>query len=179
MSSQVRFRRKGVAYIEGERIQPVNIRKQAIEDYASQVASIASFKPGQSFVPLIKTFGGSLHQQHMDEWLGEDGSIFVHAPNDFDILIPYYTSPRRNRFTVAHELGHYFLHSQQGAIPVIAHRRGSGRIESEANWFAAGLLMPRDAFTEQWNRLRSIELVAEFFDVSVDAARVRKESVCG
>ena len=87
MSSHVRFRRKGVSYIEGEDIQPLNTRKQSIEDYASQVATIASYKPGKPLSPLIETFGGSLHQQHMDEWISEDGSIFVHGPNDFDVEI--------------------------------------------------------------------------------------------
>ena len=74
------------------------------------------------------------------------GAIYVHGRGDFDIVLPQFTSPLRDRFTIGHELGHYFLHSRQGERPLVAYRQGSGRLEWEANWFAAGLLMPKDEF---------------------------------
>lgn len=179
MKSNASFRRNHVNYIQGDEIGPLRASKDRIEEYAARVAKIEQFQPAGDLEELVAAFGGKVRYQHLDEWLGEDGSILVHAPNDFDILIPYYTSPLRDRFTIAHELGHYFLHSQQGKSPIIAYRRGATRIEREANWFAAGLLMPKQAFVEQFQRLGSLPLVAEYFGVSVDAARVRKESVCG
>lgn len=74
--------------------------------------------------------------------------------------------PNRQRFTVAHELGHYFLHREEGrvfvdAAPVFfrdgASAEGDDWQEVEANAFAAELLMPKDM------------LVAEVRDAPVDA----------
>lgn len=51
----------------------------------------------------------------------------------------------RARFTIAHELGHYFLHT---GIPLMRCGKGDGvaayrKSEPQANQFAAELLMPR------------------------------------
>jgi Zn-dependent peptidase ImmA (M78 family) len=55
-------------------------------------------------------------------------------------------SPVRQRFTIAHELGHFFLHQDEKTF--IEYRKTSGneiksRKEREANQFAASLLMPQ------------------------------------
>lgn len=73
----------------------------------------------------------------------------------------------RRRFTIAHELGHYFLEHQRGGLFVDNHKRNfavmyrdaqssTGEIlqEQEANAFAAALLMPRyllEAQTRKFN----------------------------
>lgn len=49
----------------------------------------------------------------------------------------------RQKFSVAHELGHYWLH--RGLEPAFMHQKNKrGRIEREANQFAAELLMPAE-----------------------------------
>ena len=62
----------------------------------------------------------------------------------------------RKRFTVAHELGHYFLHAnrlREGIIDGILNRDGAtDPIEFEANDFGANLLMPEDLFKQLWNK---------------------------
>ncbi len=169
--------RRNLTYVEGDQIQPSNVRKPQIEEYSANLAKLASFRPGDDPASLVVRLGGRIHYQSIDEWVGEDGSIFVHCESDFDVILPHYTSPLRDRFTVAHELGHYFLHSGQGETPIIAYRKGTGRLEWEANWFAAGLLMPSAQFKERAAATSSLEVLAAFFGVSVDAARVRKESL--
>jgi uncharacterized protein DUF955 len=63
--------------------------------------------------------------------------------------------PGRRRFTIAHELGHHYLHQRgQGTLfcrhgsveagEAPADRPPLPEIESEANWFAASLLMPAE-----------------------------------
>ena len=93
-------------------------------------------RPGQSLVDVVERLGGQIHYQELDDWIDEGGSILVHGAHDFDILLPLYTSPLRDQFTIGHELGHYFLHSKQGQRPLIAHRHAaaSDRSEWEANW---------------------------------------------
>lgn len=67
--------------------------------------------------------------------------------------------PNRQRFTIAHELGHYFLHACKNdgddvfIDKKVFHRNqsaseGSVRMEIEANRFAAELLMPRAMMKE-------------------------------
>jgi Zn-dependent peptidase ImmA (M78 family) len=81
----------------------------------------------------------------------------------------------RQRFTVAHELGHYFEHRsrlQQGLVD----KRGCERtkIEKEADNFAGNLLMPDKYFRSLWvNENYSIEYIANYFRVSIDAVKVR------
>jgi Zn-dependent peptidase ImmA (M78 family) len=57
----------------------------------------------------------------------------------------------RQRFTIAHELGHFFLHEDKNTFIEFRNREGNiikNRKEREANQFAASLLMPR-AFLEK------------------------------
>lgn len=171
------FRRRNVQYTEGAAISPSNLRKESVEKYAEHVAEVFDFGAGDDPSDLVRVIGGRVHYQHLDDWLDEDGSIFVHADQDFDILLPTYTSPLRDRFTIAHELGHYFLHSDQGDLPIVAYRRGSTRIEWEANWFAASLLMPRAEFQEVCQGNGNLRRIAAHFSVSEDAARVRREAL--
>ncbi len=172
------FRRSTVEYLEGDSsIPPVNLWKSQVEDYAGRVAGTLKYRPGEHPAALVEKLGGRIHFQDLDEWLEENGSIFVHGKGDFDILLPQYTSPRRDRFTIGHELGHYYLHSDQGEVPIIAYRQGSTRIEWEANWFAAALLMPKDEFLAKWSQCRNLVEVAQFFGVSQDAAKVRKDAL--
>ena len=63
-------------------------------------------------------------------------------------------SPRRQRFTTAHEFGHYLLHRRkypQGfwCDEAAVDGRTKNQIEREANEFAAALLMPLDDFRQQ------------------------------
>jgi Zn-dependent peptidase ImmA (M78 family) len=115
----------------------------------------------------------------MDDRNHGEGSVYVHALCDLDVVLPTVTSQRRDQFTVAHELGHYFLHSDQGRVPIVAYRlpaRERGRTEWEANWFAAGLLMPAQAFREALlQHGKHIPAVADCLNVSVQAAQVRAQ----
>src|SRR5690606_28354816 len=75
-------------------------------------------------------------------------SMVVRNAKDFTIYIPPFTSERRDRFTIAHELGHYFLHYR---IPKLSKevtfgRTGGTASETQANVFASNLLMPKSRF---------------------------------
>jgi hypothetical protein len=170
-------RRPGVRYKEGDTIPPSNLPKARVEQYAAQVAAALEFKVGGDHATLVKTLGGRIAYQDLGELLEEGGSVFVHGPYDFDILLPHYTSPVRDRFTVGHEVGHFLLHSALGSLPIVAYRSGSTRIEWEANWFAAALLMPRHEFEAEWRRTHSLPLVAARFGVSPAAAEVRRDAL--
>ncbi len=87
-------------------------------------------------------------------------------------------------FSVAHELGHYFLPGHIDAVladgDVHESRAGfaaKDRYELEADHFAAGLLMPRSLFTDAMRRagdgLAAIERLAELCQTSLTATAIR------
>lgn len=84
--------------------------------------------------------------------------------------------PQRKRFTIAHELGHFFLHREfknTFVDEVFARSGESNQIEREANAFAASLLMPSSLINKAiefkgWREIddEKIEELAELFNVS-------------
>lgn len=50
-------------------------------------------------------------------------------------------TPERRNFTIAHEIGHIYLHKT--TLSSTSYREKSDKIEAEANAFAASLLMPK------------------------------------
>lgn len=171
------LQRKNLDYKTGNDIAPTNLHKSQVETYASQVAATFHFGVADDAKALVNRLGGKVHYLSLDEMVEESGSIYVHGQNDFDMVLPQYTSPIRDRFTIAHELGHYFLHSNQGERRIIATRLGSTRLEWEANWFAAQLLMPKNEFETKLRKTKNLAVVANGFDVSMDAAEVRRKSL--
>jgi Zn-dependent peptidase ImmA (M78 family) len=99
--------------------------------------------------------------------------------------------PHRQRFTIAHEIGHHRLHDSDAYLDGNSTLRfrdgtsatGTDREEREANAFAASLLMPapwvQDRFIRLVGRRRAIDegdaiaQLAQRFDVSEQAMRFR------
>jgi Zn-dependent peptidase ImmA (M78 family) len=106
---------------------------------------------------------------------GEDAEIYVHASD----------SQNRQRFTCAHEIGHYVSRSAAGDIAwEYVERRdlltsqGTDQDEIYANQFAAALLMPREAVEARYRELENPSLsgaaaLAVAFGVSADAMQYR------
>lgn len=96
-------------------------------------------------------------------------------------------SKARARFTIAHELGHWHLHRtgkrdrarfcRPGDVGVATiGLQSSGRLEAEANRFAAELLMPKWMVRERAADSRlSVPGLAHVFGVSAAAMQVRLE----
>jgi Zn-dependent peptidase ImmA (M78 family) len=110
---------------------------------------------------------------------GEDAEIYVHAAD----------SPSRQRFTCAHELGHYVKRSAAGdtAWEYVERRdlltsQGTDPDEIYANQFAAALLMPRECVEARYRELENPSLegaaaLAVTFGVSADAMRYRLKNL--
>jgi hypothetical protein len=164
---------------------PLNASRASIQSEADKVRRSLGYKPGDDLAAVVQSLGGRIaYRSFWDALTSEDGSIVIRAPGEFEIFLSDATSPRRDRFTIAHELGHYFLHypRQRGSIPpgavMIGRRSATGREETEAHWFAAEFLMPSADFTKAWRESRrSLATVATLFDVSTHAAQVRVRSL--
>lgn len=89
----------------------------------------------------------------------------------------------RQRFTVAHELGHYFLHPNKDAfVDYRDNKDGVRRTprEKQANMFAAALLMPRQVLLKDFKAIAKdgfaddeLATLARRYAVSEDAMRYR------
>ncbi|MBX8783157.1 ImmA/IrrE family metallo-endopeptidase [Ochrobactrum sp. GRS2] len=90
--------------------------------------------------------------------------------------------PTRQRFTLAHELGHYILHRNQKTdfVDHTYFRKGDAldTMEFEANAFAAEVLMPSDAFAYYIENISSdVNDIANHFGVSPLAVSVRSKQL--
>lgn len=76
--------------------------------------------------------------------------------------------PVRKRFSLAHELGHYFLDHQTAddEMPGEAGIAERDVCESEANEFAAELLVPRSLLKAAIEQIKDIESLRKHFEVS-------------
>jgi Zn-dependent peptidase ImmA (M78 family) len=85
--------------------------------------------------------------------------------------------PHRQRFTIAHEIAHRIRHAANSDSfeDTTFFRNGdSNWMETEANSFAAALLMPEKSFTEFIEKVSSkVEDIAMHFQVSSHAVRIR------
>jgi hypothetical protein len=149
-----------------------NFSKKSVEQFAAKVAETLNFRVGGDVEELIRKLGGRMLPATW-ETADSPASIRVFGQNNFEVRDELMAIDERRRFTLAHELGHYFLHSQQGKRSIQATRSGSGPVEWEANWFAAALLMPEEAFKEKFTTARNIYEIAGIFGVSPAAAQVR------
>lgn len=101
-----------------------------------------------------------------------------------------YPSHPRVRFTLAHELGHYFIDEHRNALqagqppkPSFPDRPSDDPVEQEANAFAAALLMPKREFREALKSvpagLQGILELGSTFGVSKQSAALRYANASG
>ncbi|WP_374046050.1 ImmA/IrrE family metallo-endopeptidase [Massilia sp. R2A-15] len=91
----------------------------------------------------------------------------------------------RDRFTIAHEFGHFVLHYlyrkqvlQEPIGELVAQRYGTNQAEKEANWFAAAFLMPEAEFRFEHQKCAGDHSeLSRIFLVSTAASRVRAQSL--
>lgn len=118
---------------------------------------------------------------------GFEGMLITNAEKSRGaIMVKAGVSPRRRRFTVAHELGHFLLpwHRQERFSCKSSDIKDSGtsransleqvNIETEANAFASELLMPSSAFKSfiddfETPTLVGLSRLSDTFDVSFEA----------
>jgi hypothetical protein len=118
-------------------------------------------------------------------WKDFDGFLQRNPDNPKEWLLSYKERalPGRQRFTKAHELGHYVMHSQKqdafrcGSKVIIEKDTGEENIEAQANQFASYLLMPADHLRPRIEKapitLDLISDLAKFYGVSFEAMCIR------
>lgn len=107
----------------------------------------------------------------------EISGIFVIENNRMSIGVNQHHPNVRQRFTVAHELGHFiyqgneslFLDFNESVIPTHFYDRTHQILETKANRFAANLLMPRAWVKNDFKNQMELSFMARRYKVSEQA----------
>jgi hypothetical protein len=115
---------------------------------------------------------------------GVSGTLLRHGDNFGILYATHIQSPGFQRFSIGHELGHYFLPGHIDAVlgdrNIHKSRAGftsSHKYEIEADYFAAGLLMPHKLFIPAMRQagegLAAIKYLADLCKTSLTATAIR------
>ena len=147
--------------------------------YGETVARDANLTLRTDLHDLVVQNGGTIHyidfatfSRYPDVF---ENSIYVHKERDFDIILPLYASHAENRYTIAHELGHYVLHSK-GEKCYACRQGGSSPLEREAECFALGFILPSELFKEMIKKYPNRDL-SVIFQVPENIVEIRKQSL--
>jgi Zn-dependent peptidase ImmA (M78 family) len=168
------------------------IRRKHIRDEALRLYA----KHSNGHVPvdvakIARELGAAIHEEPVED----DVSGFLAWKNGRPVIgVNGRHSQNRQRFTIAHEIGHIVLHPQLNlhiddtfALKLRSDksRRGERDDEKEANIFAAELLMPITRLMEDTRRIgvldvhdeQRIEQLAKLYKVSPQAMAIRLQEV--
>jgi Zn-dependent peptidase ImmA (M78 family) len=162
------------------------LERRQIEDHASEVLRAAGYsEPPISAYALAYRAGVSVDFVDFDDE-AIAGQI-MREGDQADILVRDADPEYRKNFTVAHELGHFFLHPNQDwsddEVTMYRHAYraedvGVDRAEFQANAFAAALLMPEEPMRRLWNKFQSVNYLRPILMVSKSAI-IRRLSELG
>lgn len=160
--------------------QPLWLRVREEGDGPAQTASLILKRLEIQTLPIpvegiLTQLGVTVVRVPSASWSG----AVVSSSSDATVYVNASEAPVRQRFTLAHELGHLMLH------PLGTEYRdhefsGGGPRETQANQFAAALLMPM-WLVEQARRARGTNgaVLCKLFDVSERAMTIRLEQLAG
>lgn len=163
-----------------------NLGEEISELHGEGTLPVNPFLIARSERPLLKlmtedfrdAFDGQLeyHKNH--------NRFILFLNTKYDAGLPNHQHHPRTRFSLRHELGHYFLDSHRGYLMGVGKSHGSTRefrtgqlVEREADAFAAGLLMPsrlaRPIINQAEPSIDRILNTADRFQTSVVSTAIR------
>ena len=165
-------------------------KRQIINGIAYKIRDILKLETPVDLNELVTLLKGEIEYDDIE---GNEARIqkIEGGSYNFSITLSHETKKQRDRFTIAHELGHLFLHmgylidkEKWGKIGTYKdsayYRYGYSEAEYEANEFARAILMPEVEFIKIANDNKSkdgktyeLHTIAEHFNVSVDVVKVR------
>jgi Zn-dependent peptidase ImmA (M78 family) len=160
--------------------KPIHVSAEEVLDYNNRDSDGRLLLPVDPYV-IAQKMGASVHRTNLP--VGMSGALVREDAHNPIIFINELDSPLRQRFTVAHEVGHLAARiadgTNQSEFADIDYRQsdavpGADQREVFANKFAAELLMPEDA-VRQLARAdgSSVVQLASDFAVSVQAMSIR------
>ena len=157
-----------------------NERKTQIEEITTNLLN------RYNYIDDMVDIANIVRQQNYNVFIDDlDNNISGYVDHENrDVVLNKNETPERRRFTLAHELGHIILNSNNR----IQHRDNilnnqldiyaNDDKEVEANYFAGCILMPKNVFIREFNNIKGnidykIQKLASYFGVSKLAVSVR------
>ena len=115
--------------------------------------------------------------------LGDTSGLIVRPANEqAKIYVNRFESKARQRFTYAHEIGHYVERTRNRDDAYTFRDRRAGKSDTPHEWyadhFAANLLMPQAVFEERVEvHGDTCDELVDYFGVSISAVRTRARSL--
>jgi Zn-dependent peptidase ImmA (M78 family) len=170
-----------------------NSERQNIEDYVKSVTDKLEISYPIKLKTLIDICKLQLSGEVKFETLPShiDGKVISsnhQGAKKFTIILnDSIQSTNRKLFTLAHEMGHLFLHTKffhinenENEEYIDSYARGGDYTEKErqADYFAGALLMPETLYIEQVNKYAKeieygIKKIANHFNISIQSATIR------
>ena len=128
---------------------PCKLTNNEIRAITLDVIRYFDYQPKDSLHILVERLGGEV--SYSSNTLN---SFTLMTPHHFIITMPYHFGPRREKFAIAYELGHWFLHyiglglDEKGVT--VETKEVCNLADTEANWFASHLTMPEPQFYSAW-----------------------------
>lgn len=129
--------------------------------------------PENSLLGFAKSFGIIIREVNFSNFPNVKGVVQYkndEGKPDPKIFINKALPPEGKTFTLAHELGHYFLHPNQNKLRIdsfdYSQNTQDSLEETEANYFAASLLVPREKLLRVLSVTQDFNVVANYFGVS-------------
>ena len=127
------------------RPEPCGAATQEIFEFAERIGEALNLQPGSDLEPVVKRLKGTIEYMPLIAGDFQKASITVEKGGSFTIRLSSVIFPLQKRFSIARELGHLFLHSKYGDVPIeVFHdmENENEQVEDEAHEFACALLMP-------------------------------------
>jgi Zn-dependent peptidase ImmA (M78 family) len=145
-------------------------KQQEIKSFPLDVESVArALKIDINYSPLDNDLSGILRLVDSDN------------VKKWELIVNSTHHPNRQRYTIAHELGHFCLHRyavKEFKDRIFFRATSSNPMEWEANDFAGQILMPEEDFKSLVRRgITSVDELAKEFRVSSLALRIRAKQL--
>jgi hypothetical protein len=144
------------------------LRMQGNGDASSVLRKVAVYKPPVDVFSVARGLGAQVYAVEGPGW---EGALEIRdqVPH---IWVDVAHHIVRQRFTIAHEIGHLMLHDEGVRYRDVTFY--GGPLEREANLYAANLLMPLWLLTpavQEWGR--DIDRLSGLFEVSRKAMEIQ------
>lgn len=118
-----------------------------VEEYAKELRKFwgLGLGPIVGLTPLIEKNGGIIFQMDLEDDIS--GFSFYANGNIPFIIVTRDASAARNRFNLAHEIGHLVLHAVTEQSDLVEHHK---LIEDQAHLFAGAFLFPKERFLDEF-----------------------------
>jgi Zn-dependent peptidase ImmA (M78 family) len=163
--------------------QESGLQKNDIENKAKQLLiAYGLYKVPVDVFSLVKKMGIDIRTAEFSN--DNIAGTILKKNKDLKIIVNKNDFIERQRFTIAHELGHYFLHFENKSNSMYVEMYRSevkNTEETEANYFASALLMDEDLIKREFKKVikmkfpetATIAIMANLFKVSLTAMTYR------